>query len=498
MEMPAKKEIDETYTYIDAHFDEHLEETREYLRIPSNSLIDYATDTDGKAHLQKAANFVVKMLRTLCIETKIVPFKEAIERSGEANPGVYGKVMSKNPKAKTLAVYGMYDVMPVERDRWKSPPFEAKILDAEEIELSADYGKVIVARGASNQKAPFMAFFNAVKSILAATGDIPVNLLFTVDGEEELGSTHLPQLLQECKVELKKAEAVLGPSFGAASGTMPAPPYQIILGYKGIVTFELECMGGEWGGPAEKDLTSYHHAWVDAPCWRLASALATMKKDGEGGKVIIDGFYDDVQPTTPEEKQFLEKLKASFNEEKIKKNLGIRHFKNGLSGKDLFESFVMGPVLSIGGIVGGYTGPAVKTNLPMSCRVKMDVRLVPNQKADDILGKIRRHLDLHGFYEIKIQAFSNYDPMRTALTADVVQAAIRTMEKMGVQYAIWPTLIASAPRSWYSKVAGIKHAINFGLGMSGNNHSQNEYCTVNGIRETEKYYAAFLYEYAKM
>ena len=160
----AEDTLQQIFEYVDQHFDDHLAATQRYLRQPSIS-----TENLG---IQKCAEMTAEMLRDLGADARLVPLKGG-------HPVVYGHLTSRNSD-RTLLVYGMYDVQPVDPlEAWDSPPFEARIVDGR-----------IIARGAINTKGPLMAFIHAVHSIQAVTGDVPVNLIFLIDGEEELGSRH--------------------------------------------------------------------------------------------------------------------------------------------------------------------------------------------------------------------------------------------------------------------------------------------------------------------
>ncbi|HSR10679.1 MAG TPA: M20/M25/M40 family metallo-hydrolase, partial [Thermodesulfobacteriota bacterium] len=169
--------IQKIYRHLDDHFEENIRDLQAHLRQSSVSLtnegvLDYA-------------RMLADSIRALGgRDVQLVPLTDGF-------PVVFGKVTSKNPKAKTLILYSLYDLMPYDEEGWKVPPLSAEIVDPEFIDLPAEYGKCIVARGARNQKGPNMAFIHALKAIQAVTGDIPVNVMFAIEGEEEMGSLNL-------------------------------------------------------------------------------------------------------------------------------------------------------------------------------------------------------------------------------------------------------------------------------------------------------------------
>jgi acetylornithine deacetylase/succinyl-diaminopimelate desuccinylase-like protein len=483
------QEVSEIWKYIDDHFEQHLEKGRDYLRIPSVSL----TDTEeGRTQMMRGAEFVLKLYEEIGADGEIVPTT--------GFPIVYGKLLSKNPQAKTVLIYLQYDVQPADEKEWKFPPFEARIVNAEEIDAPAKLGKVICARGAMDQKLPGLAILNAAKSMLAVTGDVPVNFLFMAEGEEEITSPSILEFIEKYKHELGKASAELaGGRMQDINGIA-----RIDLGWRGLVAGELHCEGGEWGGPAQRVLFSTDDAWVDAPIWRLTWALNSIKDTS--GKVLIDGFYDNIVPPTPQEKGWIEKIEESWDEEESsfpagKKVLGIKKYRRGLSGRDLLYDYFFTPVFNIDGIEGGYTGPKVKTNLPHRAYAKFDIRLVPNQDPDDIILKLRKHLYTHGFPEVEVHITQGIYPpaVRVPFESDIIQAAVRTFEKMGVKYVVNPQYWAAGPHEKIRRPLGLSgRGLHFGVCHGDRYHSANEYLTVKGLKDSEKSWVTYLYEYSKL
>jgi acetylornithine deacetylase/succinyl-diaminopimelate desuccinylase-like protein len=473
---------DKIYRHIDDHFDEHIKATQEILRQSSISLSDLLIVPE----VVECGKMLVKIIKDLGGDAHLCEFKDG-------NPVVYGEIKSKNPKAKTIIAYSLYDVMPVEGEDWTTPPFAAEIVEAERINLPADFGKCIVARGVRNQKGPIMGFVNALKSMLAVNGDIPMNILFAFDGEEELGSPHFPEFRDRYADKLKKAEAAyyLNPSQDAEG------KHHIYLGCKGILGLEISCEGGDWGGPKGRALFSADEVWIDPPAWRLIGALNTLKD--QDGKVLIEGFYDNVRPSTPREKEMIGKLKDIFDDEKEKKRLEIKRWRKGLTGKDWLEKFVMSPLINIDGISGGYTGPRLKTMLPRKVAAKVDIRLVPDMDKNEILEKLRKHLDKHGFSDVQVRILQGcYNWSKTSADADIVKASITAARMFGVESYLWPTYYASTPTVAFSEPPLDLPVIGAGLGRMGRPHEVDEFFTVEGLRLYEKYVVAFLNEYAKL
>lgn len=480
--MSTLGELDKVFRHIDEHFEEHVEETRRLLKQPSISLGDKKTCLPN---IEKSGKMLIGYINELEGEARLVPLKEGF-------PVVYGKIKSNKPNAKTLIVYDLYDVMPVEGEEWKVPPFAAEIVDAEEIGVPKVMGKLIVCRGASNQKGPLMAWISALKSIKEVAGDIPVNLIFVLESEEELGSIHLGSFVDKYSNELKYADGIILPMM-IQSEPEHVPIY---LGAKGILAIELEVKGGEWGGPAERALYTADGHFVDAPSWHLVHALATLSNQED--EVLIKSFYENVRAMTEQERELFQRVIETFDEEAVRKSLGVKKFKSGSREKQIQEYF-LGPTLNISGYQCGYTGAYIKTNFPMDAIAKMDIRLVPNQTPEEILHKLRSHLDKHGFSEVKIHKQASYNWYRTPPSADIVKVLVEATKRMGVDPVVYPSGYWSDPCSIVAKPGNLyDRIISFGLGGSGNYHQANEWVSIEGLRLTEKQFCTFLYEYSKL
>ena len=476
-------DYDKIYKYIDDNFESHVKATQECLQQPSVSLVD----PPGRAQdVVDCAVMLKNMIADLGAErAEVVEFPQG-------NPVVFGLLKSKNPDAKTIATYSLYDVMPAEEDNWVTPPFDAAIVNAEKIDLPSHYGKCIVARGARNQKGPIMGLLNALKSMLSVTGDVPVNVMFVFDGEEELGSMNLCGPFREQYMEeLKKADVgyYLNPSQNAQGDHL------IYLGNRGISFMEMNVKGGSWGGPS-KPLFAMHDLWVDAPVWRLLWALASLK-DAEGN-VLVDGFYDDMLPLSDESKELIDRLVDNMDEAEMHRELGVERFKGGKSPKELYWKVISQPTINIDGVIAGYTGPGVKTMFPGSAKVKMDIRIVPNQDINDILAKLRKHLDKHSFPEVEINPQGVYNPTRTSPNEPIVKAAVKATELFGARALLWPCYYAGIPMAIFGDPPLNLPTLGCGLGRMGREHIANEFFAVEGLRSYEKFLVAFFNGFAQM
>lgn len=468
---------DAVFQHIDTHFAEHLEATRRLIRQPSIS------------HENLGVRECADML--LGIIQELGPRRAELVEFEDGYPLVYGEVWSKNPNARTLIVYCLYDVMPVVDEVWVAPPFAAEIVDARTARVPEHFGDCLVARGSSNHKGPLMCVINALKSMQAAEGDIPLNVIFAVEGEEEIASPHMEEFRDRYQEVLRQADAAYFPN-----------PYiddngraQIHLGTKGLMAFELRVKGGDWGGPAERALFSTDSIWVDAPAWHLVWALDSMMD--QSGRVQIDGFYDNLRPLTPAEQEQLALLKDEFNEEATKKRLGIRKFRGGCLGSEYFDDFTTGPVFNIDGYRSGYIGPYIKTMFPDSAVAKLDIRLVPDMNKEDIKAKLRRHLDRHGFPHVEVWYQGAYRWSKTDLSASIVQSAISAVRAHGLEPAIWPSAYYCAPVSMFNAPPLNLPTTDAGIGYMGRWHEANEFFAVDSMRDFEKWIVTFFHEFAE-
>jgi len=466
--MSFKNVLKRIHQDIDKHFEEHLGQVQDYVRQPSIS----ADGTGIKETAEMTKGFVEELGGT----ARII--------STEGWPVVYGELLTG--AEKTLLIYGMYDVQPVEEEKgmWIVPPFSGETVKME------PFGECLVSRGAINTKAPLRAFFNACESILKVEDKLPVNLIFAIEGEEELGSIHLPQFVERYKKELAKADAMFFPT--AAQDSKRKVVMQ--LGVKGIIYMDLTCQGGEWGGPTKRGIHSANAAWVDSPVWRLFWALTSMKNPD--GKIIIKDFYENVSPPSPEEEELLEKLEETFDEETIRGELDVLRFLGDLHGIDLLKHYLYSPTINVDGIIAGHTGPGTKTVLPYMAKAKVDIRLVPQMKTEEIVQKFKNHLRQHGFADIKVEIHDCYPWSQVSVREEIAQAMVRTYRKHGYEPEIWPRMGGSAPFYLFNQPPlNLPYAVG-GLGHGSRAHSPNEYMVVDGIRENEKSIATFLYEYA--
>jgi acetylornithine deacetylase/succinyl-diaminopimelate desuccinylase-like protein len=461
--------------YIDVHLNEHIKKMQEFLRQPSVSAENYG--------VRECAELLQSYFVDLgCKNTRLI--------KTESFPVIYGEYDAH--AEKTLLVYMMYDTQPFTGEKWTSPPLEARLVDIE------PFGKCVIARGAINTKGPLIAFLNTLESILAVGEEIPVNLKFVAQGDEELESTHFAEFVKKHK-EMLEADALFGPD-----ACQDEKGKAIMgLGWKGIEYVELECSGKSWGrGPTEFDIHSSDKSWIDSPAWRMIHALATMTSK-DGNKILIEDWYENVKPPSKEDLELVDKLVETFDEEAIKHEAKVDRFINDLHGRELLLQYMYSTTLNIDGIWGGYTGPGSKTVLPHKVTVKMDARLVPNQKSEEVIQKIRRHLNNYGYTDITVRSLDPYEWAKTSVKEPIVQASIQAYRKLGYKPEIWPITASSVPYYLFNRGPLYLPFIDAGLGHGGRAHSPDEYLVIEGndkvagLAGCEKSYVVILDTYAK-
>ncbi|TFB10426.1 dipeptidase [Candidatus Marinimicrobia bacterium MT.SAG.3] len=333
----------------------YLEELKEFVRIPSIS-----ADPEKVDKMIDCANWVKGQLDNMGMENT-----EIIETEG--HPSVYGEWCKAEGKP-TILIYGHYDVQPVDPvDLWDSPPFEPTVKNG------GLYG-----RGTVDDKGQILLHMKAVEAHLQAEGELPINIKFLVEGEEEVGSVNLVPLIKE-NLEKLKADLILISDSSMFAKGMPS----ICYGLRGISYFELRVKGtngdlhsGSFGGA------------VINPANALARIIAKLKD--EKGRILIPGIYDDVLPLTDEERRVFANL--PHDDEKYRKMLGAPELF-GEEGYSTLERVWARPCLDVNGFISGYTGEGAKTVIPAKASAKISLRLVPNQTPDRVEELFRKYIE---------------------------------------------------------------------------------------------------------
>ncbi len=379
------------YTKIDSYLETNLDQSLAEL----SNLVAQPSVGAQNLGVKECAALVGEMLKARGFEVQIMATPGA--------PVVFGE--RKGASDKTLLIYNHYDVQPPEPlELWETPPFEPSLRD----------GK-LYGRGVSDDKGHIVSRLFAIDSILDTEGELPCNIKFIIEGEEETASMNLFKFVEQNK-DLLKADACIWEFGGVDHREVPIQ----YLGLRGICYVELSVETAAIDVHSGLGGSIFPNA-----AWRLVWALSTLK--GEDERIQIPGFYDGIKPPSARDQELMEALPEVADE--YKSRFGVKHFIKGLTdGVALRVEEVFTPTCSICGLTSGYQGPGSKTVLPARASAKVDFRLVPDQHPDDIRKKLRAHLDEHGFSDIQITDLGGDPPARTNPDDPFIQLVTRTAE----------------------------------------------------------------------
>ena len=419
-------------------------------------------------------------------------FAQVTKIPSDGHPAAFGVLDAGAPR--TLGVYFMYDVKQVDVAEWSSPPWDAALVN------KTGLGKVLMGRGATNQKGPQATFLAALHAIRAAGRKLPVNLVFIAEGEEEIGSPHFTQIMGKPEVlaAFKRCSGVFMP-FASQDTTGEV---SINLGAKGIIELELVSTGERWGRGPKRDIHSSNKARVDSPSWHLVQALNTLV--AADGSPAIDHFADKARALSEAEKKMIAVAAGRLNEAATKRAMGIDRWMNDATWQQSLEMLVSRPTVNIEGLVAGYTGPGGKTVLPHKAAAKLDLRLVPDMTAADALAALKAHLAKRGFGDIEVNMTGGYDPTSTPADSALVRSSVAVYKRLGIDPIMMPRLAGSWPGYVFTGGQLKLPAGHFGLGHGGGAHAPDEYYVIEstnpkirGIDGATKSYVEFLYEYGR-
>jgi len=410
----------------------------------------------------------------------------------DGQPGIFATLDAGAPR--TLGLYFMYDVKQADPAEWASPPFDAAIVD------KPGLGKVVMGRGAVNQKGPEATFIAALHAIRGAGKKIPVNFVLVAEGEEEIGSPHFPQIVRRPEVisALKRCDGIFMPS--ASQGL--DGQVTITLGAKGVIEVELISTGEKWGRGPRKDVHSSNKARLDSPAWHLVKALNTLTSE-DGNDPSIAGFADKARPISEAEKKMVADAARRLNEDDVKKQMSVSHWVHDTSFQESLELLMSRPTVNIEGLVGGYTGPGGKTVLPHKAVAKLDLRLVPDMMADGALAALKAHLQNKGYGDIEVNMSGGYDPNSTSADTPLIQAQYAVYKRSSIDPITLPRAAGSWPGYVFTGEPLKLAAGHFGLGHGSGAHAPDEYYViestnpkVQGIDGAVRSYVEYLYELA--
>jgi len=470
-------ELKPLFAEIEKRHDESVARLQEWIRQPS-----IAAENRG---MREGCDLMMRLVRE-------AGFEQVAKVPSDGQPGVFATLDAGAPRS--VGIYFMYDVKQVDPSEWSSPPWEARLVD------KPGLGKIVVGRGAVNQKGPEATFLAALHAFRATGRRLPVNLVFVAEGEEEIGSPQFPQIVHRPDVlaALRKCTGVYMPMpQQALDGTVT-----LTLGAKGVIEVELISSGERWGRGPKQDLHSSNEARVDSPAWHLVEALATLVGP-DGHTPAIDGFADKARPLSAADKALIREAARRQSEEVAKKQMGVEHWVHDVDWLEALELLASRPTVNIEGLVAGYTGPGGKTILPHRAAAKLDLRLVPDMTAAGAVAALRAHLAKRGFGDIEVNMTGGYDPTTTPADAGIVRAAVAVYRRNGIDPILWPRLAGSWPGFVFTGDPLRLPAGHFGLGHGNGAHAPNEYYViesgnpkVQGMDGAARSHVEYLYELA--
>ena len=419
------------------------------------SLIQQPSISAKNEGIEDCAKLVTKILKQSGIKSHILRLKKGIA------PVVFAEVNSKKNPTKTLLFYNHYDVQPVEPiELWTDKPFSGKIK-----------GNKIFGRGASDDKGELITRIKAVQAFLKTNGDVPCNIKFLIEGEEETGSEHIDNYLKKYKKKFS-CDGVIWEFGYIDSKNRPI----VGLGMKGLLYVELSKK------ESVRDAHSSLAVIIKNPAWRLIEAVNTLRNSN--GKILIKDWYKEVKPLSKSEMKIIKN--EPIDESSFKKEYGIKDFVDNKKGLELKKALVGDPTCNIAGFVSGYTGKGAKTVLPGHALVKIDFRLVPKMDPKKQIARLKKHLKSKGFGDIKLTIYHGEAAAKTKPSDPFVTIVKKSADEVFGKSILNVSNAGTGPM--YSFV-NILNAPCISIGSTyifSRIHSPNEFARIDLLKKTTK------------
>ncbi|MCA0388276.1 MAG: dipeptidase [Bacteroidetes bacterium] len=450
-----------TEKFVNDNIDKFIAELGEFLKFESISTLPEKTE-----EMKKCAEFTAAKMLEAGLDKAVV-----LETGG--HPVVYGERL-RVPGAPTVLIYGHYDVQPVDPvELWSSAPFDPVIKD----------GKIF-ARGATDDKGQLYMHIKAVQTILANSDELPLNVKFIIEGEEEIGSPSLEPFLKANK-ELLKCDVVLVSDTALYAPMLPTLTY----GLRGLCYMEIEVTG------PNRDLHSGTFGGAVANPINILSQMISKMHD-ENGKVAIPGFYDDVLDLTTHEREELAKLE--FSEAEYKAHLDVNALW-GEKGYTVIERTGARPTLDCNGIWGGFSGAGAKTVIPSKASAKISMRLVANQNPEKIAVCFTDYVKqiTPESVKVKVSAVHGAEACLVPIESPAISAAAKALSRAFGKETVYQREGGSIPVvAKFKKYLGADSVL-MGLGLNTENlHSPDEHFDLNHFRLGIISSAYFMEEYS--
>jgi acetylornithine deacetylase/succinyl-diaminopimelate desuccinylase-like protein len=433
---------------VDAEMDGLIADLQTLIRQPSVSA--------KKQGLVECANLVAKIMRKSGINSEVLYLDD-----NRIPPIIYGEVKSKSNSTKTLLFYNHYDVQPEGPvELWEHEPFSGKV-----------EGNYVFGRGSADDKGELITRIKAVEYCLKKTGDVPCNVKFMVEGEEEVGSVHIEQYLNRYSNRLS-CDGVIW-----EFGYVDAKNRPIIsLGMKGLLYVELIAKG------PVRDAHSSLAVLIENPAWHLIYALNTIRD--QTGRILIKDWYSDVRSYTDQELSVI--ASEPFDVEEFKKEYGVSKFVADTQGADIKKALVGMPTCNIAGFNSGYLEEGAKTILPSQAVVKIDFRLVPDMMPAKQLELLKNHLIEHGFSDIDVKVIHGEAAARTSVCDPFVYHVEQAAKDIFGSSIISISSAGTGPMYSFEKVLKAPCISVGSTYMFARIHSPNEFARIDLLNKTTK------------
>jgi acetylornithine deacetylase/succinyl-diaminopimelate desuccinylase-like protein len=405
--------------------------------------------------IEECAKLVQKLLKKSGIKSEILRLKKGVA------PVVYGEIKSKQNSSKTLMYYNHYDVQPAEPfDLWDDPPFSG-----------VRKGNKIFGRGATDDKGELITRIKAVEACLKTTGDVPCNIKFVIEGEEETGSEHIEDYLKKYKKKFS-CDGVIW-----EFGYVDAKNRPIVgLGMKGLLFVELSVK------ESIRDAHSSLAVLIKNPAWRLIEAVNTLRNTD--GKILIKDWYKEVSPLSKNDLKIIQK--EPFDENIFKQEFGIKSFVGNKRGLEAKKVMVGGATCNIAGFVSGYAGDGAKTVLPGSALVKIDFRLIPKMDPKKQVLRLKKHLKSKGFSDVGIKVYHGEAAARTNSSHPFVTQVKDAADKSFGTSILNVSNAGTGPMHPFVKILKAPCISIGSTYMFSRIHSPNEFARVDLLKKTTK------------